>query len=73
MHMHDFMENNAEAIMHDMINMGEEDGKGKYTQAKPEQDAYDIGDVIIVKQHIPWDGLNGGRTRCWGIRERGTS
>jgi hypothetical protein len=42
--MHDFMENNGEAIMHDMINMGGEDGKGKYTQAKPEQDAYDIGD-----------------------------
>jgi hypothetical protein len=26
--------------------------------------------VIMVKQHMPWDGLNGGRTRCWRIRER---
>jgi hypothetical protein len=30
-------------------------------------------DVIVVKQHMPWDGLNGGQTRCWRIRERGTS
>jgi hypothetical protein len=30
-------------------------------------------DVVVVKQHMPWDGLNGGRTRCWWIRERGTS
>jgi hypothetical protein len=29
--------------------------------------------VVVVKQHMPWDGLNGGRTRCWRIRERGTS
>jgi hypothetical protein len=29
--------------------------------------------VVVVKQHMPWDGLNGGRTRCWWIRERGTS
>jgi hypothetical protein len=29
--------------------------------------------VIVVKQHMPWDGLNGGRTRCWRIRERGAS
>jgi hypothetical protein len=20
--------------------------------------------VVVVKQHMPWDGLNGGRTRC---------
>jgi hypothetical protein len=35
------MENNGEAIMHDK--MGGEDGEGDYTQAEPEQDAYDIG------------------------------
>jgi hypothetical protein len=29
--------------------------------------------VVVVKQHMPWDGLNGGRTGCWWIRERGTS
>jgi hypothetical protein len=29
--------------------------------------------VIMVKQHMPWDGLNGGRTRCWRIRKRGAS
>jgi hypothetical protein len=29
--------------------------------------------VIVVKQHMPWDGLNGGQTGCWRIRERGTS
>jgi hypothetical protein len=32
-----------------------------------------IAAVIVVKQHMPWDGLNGGRTRCWRIRERGAS
>jgi hypothetical protein len=20
--------------------------------------------VVVVKQHMPWDGLNGGQTRC---------
>jgi hypothetical protein len=30
-------------------------------------------DVVVVKQHMPWDGLNGGRTRYWRIRVRGTS
>jgi hypothetical protein len=29
--------------------------------------------VVVVKQHMPWDGLNGGQTRCWRIRERGAS
>jgi hypothetical protein len=29
--------------------------------------------VVVVKQHIPWDGLNGVRARCWWIRERGTN
>jgi hypothetical protein len=26
--------------------------------------------VIVVKQHMPRDGLNGSQTRCWRIRER---
>jgi hypothetical protein len=45
MHVHDFMENNGEAIMHDMINTSREDGEGDYTQVEPEpnQHAYDIG------------------------------
>jgi hypothetical protein len=45
MHVQDFMENNGEAIIHDMINMGEEDGESYYTQAEPEPDqhAYDFG------------------------------
>jgi hypothetical protein len=29
--------------------------------------------VVVVKQHMSWDGLNGGRTRCWRIRVRGAS
>jgi hypothetical protein len=41
MRVHDFMENNGKAIMHDMINTGGEDGD--YTQAETEQDTYDIG------------------------------
>jgi hypothetical protein len=28
--------------------------------------------VIMVKQHMPWDGLSRGRTKHWRIRERGT-
>jgi hypothetical protein len=28
MHVHDFMGNDGEAIMHDMINMGREDDEG---------------------------------------------
>jgi hypothetical protein len=45
MHVQDFMENNGEAIIHDMINTSGEDGEGDYTQAEPEpnQHAYDIG------------------------------
>jgi hypothetical protein len=39
---------------------------------RPEATVLDA-DVVVVKQHMPWDGLNGGRTRCWWIRERGTS
>jgi hypothetical protein len=31
------------------------------------------GSVVVVKQYMPWDGLNRGRTRYWRIRERGTS
>jgi hypothetical protein len=38
------MEKNGEAIMHDIINKGGEDGEGDYTQAEPEQHTYDIGD-----------------------------
>jgi hypothetical protein len=38
MHMIDFMENNGEVIMHDMINTGKADGDGGYTQAKTQQD-----------------------------------
>jgi hypothetical protein len=34
----DFMENNGEVIMHDMINKGKEDGDDDYTQAKTQQD-----------------------------------
>jgi hypothetical protein len=26
--------------------------------------------AIVVKQHMPWDGLNGDRIRCWRIQER---
>jgi hypothetical protein len=45
--MHDFMGNNGEAIMHDMINMGREDDEGDYTQVEANletgQHGYDIG------------------------------
>jgi hypothetical protein len=34
----DFMENNGEVIMHDMINTDKEDGDDDYTQAKTQQD-----------------------------------
>jgi hypothetical protein len=36
------MENNCEAIMHEMINTGGEDGDGDYTEAEIQQDTYDI-------------------------------
>jgi hypothetical protein len=34
MHVQDFMGNDGEAIMHDMINKGREDDEGDYTQAE---------------------------------------
>jgi hypothetical protein len=47
MHVQDFMENNGEAILHDVINTGRENDEGDYTQAEanPEtgQHVYDIG------------------------------
>jgi hypothetical protein len=30
------------------------------------------GLVVVVKQHMPWDGLSRGRTKHWRIRERET-
>jgi hypothetical protein len=48
------MENNGEAIMHDMINTGEEDGDGDYTQAETQQDAYDSA----VETLFPNGGLS---------------
>jgi hypothetical protein len=47
MHVHDFMGNNGEAIMHEMIKTGREDGEGDYTQAELEEDPYDIGVVPL--------------------------
>jgi hypothetical protein len=47
MYVQDFMGNDGKAIMHDMINTGQEDDEGDYTQAKadpePGQHNYDIG------------------------------
>jgi hypothetical protein len=54
------MENNGEAIMHDMINTGGEDGEGDYTQAEPEpnQHAYDIGaKPLFPNSGISMEGL----------------
>jgi hypothetical protein len=28
--------------------------------------------VIVVKQHMPWDGFSWGRTKYWRIQERET-
>jgi hypothetical protein len=42
-------------------------------RAELETPSENTATVVVVKQHMPWDGLNGGRTRCWRIRERGTS
>jgi hypothetical protein len=44
MHVHDFMKHNGDAITHDMINTGRDDGEGDYTQADPGKHDYDIGD-----------------------------
>jgi hypothetical protein len=47
MHVQDFMGNDGEVIMHDMINKGREDDEGDYTQAEadpePRQQGNDIG------------------------------
>jgi hypothetical protein len=58
MHVQDFMENDGEAIMHDMINMCQEDYEGDYTQAEadpePRQHNYDIG----VEPMFPTAGVS---------------
>jgi hypothetical protein len=48
------------------------EGVDEADEGVAKEQARDIG-VVVVKQHMPWDGLYGGRTRCWRIRERGTS